>query len=129
MKQLKKNYKSHCSKLGVKAELRTTRSDSGAPHVEKIEDAFHWIVTERGSEFQRKTTTSRHEIEYWLISGVVSALSIRYEVKNRIKGQDFRRLMFKKRIELMNLISTEWAIKLENEIKNILKEHPYKDGN
>ncbi len=129
MRELEANFKNHCSKLGVNSTLRTSPSHDGSPHVEKIGNLYHWVVTERGSEFQRKTTALRSELEYWLVSDVVSDLSIKYELKNRVEGQDFRRIMFDKRIELMNSISLEWGNRIQKEIELILKDHPFNDGN
>jgi hypothetical protein len=129
MKELKVDFDKCCSKLGHRGIFRTSASHDGSPHVEKNGDEFHWIVTERGSEFQRRTTRSRNEVVYWLVSDEISSLSIEYEFKSRIEGQDFRRVMFGKRIELMNSISRDWGIRLENEIKDSLDDHPYNDGN
>jgi len=84
MRELEANFKNHCSKLGVNSTLRTSPSHDGSPHVEETGNLYHWVVTERGSEFQRKTRALRSELEYWLVSGVVSDLSIKYELKNRV---------------------------------------------
>ena len=129
MRELEANFKNHCSKLGVNCILRTSPSHDGSPYVEKIGRLFHWVVTEGGREYQRKTTVSRSELEYWLVSDVVSDLSIKYELENRVEGQDFRRIMFENRIELMNSISPEWGNRIQKEIELILKENPFNDGN
>ena len=64
---------------------------------------------------------------YWLISNIVFDLACNYELKHRISGQDFRRLLFSKKIELMQKVNPQWAEKKKQEIKNILAEHPYDD--
>jgi hypothetical protein len=51
--------------------LHAVPQHDGGPHVEIIGDKYHYVVTERGSELERKITTDRQELLYWLISGVV----------------------------------------------------------
>jgi len=58
---------------------------------------------------------------------IVISKSITYATMNKIKGQDFRRQLFKKQIELMANYSEEFKTKKINEIKEILTNNPYKD--
>ena len=129
MRELRHKFEVHCSKLGVNGVLHTSALQDGSSHVEKLGDTFHWIVTDRGSEIERRTTNSREEVEYWLVRGVVFALSIERVLKIRAAGQDFRRLMYEKRIEIMKSISRKWGDRIEKEIENLLIEYPYDDGN
>ena len=127
IQQLRTEYKSLCRKLGTEGVLHAVPQAFGAPHVEIIGDNYHYVVTERGSELERKTTTDKQELLYWLISNVVSEMASDFKLKHRFKGQDFRRLGFAKRIELMARISAEWAERMADDIQKILAAHPYND--
>ncbi len=49
-----------------------------------------------------------------------------YEAKNRILGQDFRRIMFSKELQYLNAIGKEYAEMAELEYDNILKVNPFR---
>jgi hypothetical protein len=101
---------------------------SGAPHVEIVGDEYHFVVAERGLEFERQKTRNVDDILYWLVEGDVGGLARTWELKNRIEGQDSRRLWFKKEIELLEKVNPEWATRKEAEQKQVLAEHPFNDG-
>lgn len=40
---------------------------SGRPHLEVTADGqMHWVVCERGNEYERRSTLDRHELLYWV---------------------------------------------------------------
>jgi hypothetical protein len=125
--QLRRDYGSLCGKLGRISVLHAVPRHDGGPHVEIIGDKYHYVVTERGSELERKITTDRQELLYWLISGVVFEMAGDFELKHRVKGQDFRRLKFAKEIKLMGKISSEWGERMTDDIEKILAVAPYDD--
>jgi hypothetical protein len=102
--------------------------DDGTPYVVIEKDHFLYISSERGYEFSRKKTSSLQELLYWIFSNVTSIMSMEYELKNRVKGQDSRRIYFQRQIDLLRMINIEWANKAQVEIKNILISSPYVDG-
>ena len=55
----------------------------------------------------------------------ISSYSFEFELKNRTRGQDSRRLAFSKQIELFGLISDQWKVKKEKNIKKILERSPF----
>ncbi|MCG2574708.1 immunity 63 family protein [Acinetobacter sp. ME22] len=75
---------------------------------------------ERGEVYFEKTTKDFEELLYWIMDNFISSYSYQFELKNRIRGQDFRRIIFEKQIELFGLISDEWKVKKEKNIKKIL---------
>jgi hypothetical protein len=113
--------------LGTEGVLNTVPQAFGAPHVEIIGDKYHYVVCERGSELERKSTTDEDELLYWLISDEVHEVAGNFALKHRIKGQDFRRLRFAKEIKLMKKISAEWAGRKADDIQKILAVAPYDD--
>ena len=50
-----------------------------------------------------------------------------YEIKNRVAGRDFRRLLFDKEIELFKRINLKWAERRKEEIGRTLASSPYND--
>lgn len=99
----------------------------GTPYVLIFPDIYWYIIEERGCEFERNSTTDLDVLCYWIMERVVTILSMNYEVENRVKGKDYRRVMFEKRIELMGGISLNWKKIMEDKIFNILKFSPYED--
>ena len=101
---------------------------SGAPHVEIVGEEYHFVVTERGSEFERRKTKEPDELLYWFVSGDVSQLARDWELERRVEGKDSRRLWFEKEVELLRTLSPEWAKRKELYQNRVLKEHPFNDN-
>ena len=91
------------------------------------ESGYHFRVLERGTLYHDDITQSLSEITYWAIKGEVAEASAIYEAKNRILNQDFRRLMFIKRLQYFESIDPEYAQRLRAEIKIILGKAPFQD--
>lgn len=108
--------------------VASSPTHTGAPHVEIIGDEYHFVVTERGSEFERHKTKNVDDILYWFVEGDVGDLARTWELNNRVEGQDSRRLWFKKEIELLKGVNLEWASRKEAEQPKVLSEHPFNDG-
>ncbi|MBA4016514.1 MAG: hypothetical protein C0483_04945 [Pirellula sp.] len=127
---LRNRYYALCKRLGAPrtaSVYHTVGTGFGDPHVEINSAGYHYVVTERGQEYRRRTTTDAEELLYWLISDVVFDMASKYELQHRVPKQDGRRLMFQKRIELISTLSPEWAERKRAEIEAILAEHPYSD--
>ncbi len=108
--------------------VASSPTHSGAPHVEIIGDEYHFVVTERGSEYERLKTKNLDDIIYWFVEGDVGDLARTWELKNRLEGQDSRRLWFKKEVELLKSVNPEWASRKEAEQMQVLSEHPFNDS-
>jgi hypothetical protein len=124
---LSQKFELYCSCLNASAIFRTSPADHGAAHVEYIGAAYHYVSTERGRENERRIATDEDEILYWLLSDIVFDLSCSFEVKHRVKGQSFRRLLFAKELELMRSLNPGWETRKRSEINAILAEAPYDD--
>jgi hypothetical protein len=111
----------------VQNVFRTTRQDDGGGHLEIVDERFHYVFTERGMENERRVTESEDEILYWLASDAVLSEASTFEVHHRVPGQSFRRLLFAKAIELMNLMNPAWGDRKRAEIDAILSKHPFDD--
>jgi hypothetical protein len=127
LQQLKKAFKTICDKIGHEWPLYVAPQHDGSPHVEISGDQLSYVVTERGSEFERRTTTSQDDLLYWLASDMVFSLAGDYELNHREPGRDFRRIMFARELELMGRINPAWRERKEAEIMDVLARHPYRD--
>lgn len=105
----------------------TERRDDGSPHVEFVDGEFHYVATERGLELSRQVTSSQEEMLYWLVYDLTFWLSVQFELKNRVDGQDCRRIMFAHWKELMDRANTQMAERLKSDIARILAENPFID--
>lgn len=55
-------------------------------------------------------------------------MASKFEFNNRFEGQDSRRIIFSKQIELLDLLSSEWAISKIEDHQRILQQHPFDDN-
>lgn len=101
---------------------------SGAPHVEYADGQFSYVITERGTEFSRKTTRSIGELLYWIFSDITFSMASDYEVRNREKGKDFRRLLFARQRTLLVTLDPAWGEQYDMEISHALLKHPFVDA-
>jgi hypothetical protein len=124
---LRKSFAAICDKLATDCLFQTTPRHDGSPHVEIAGNTYSYVITERGSEQERRTTQSRDEILYWLVSDVVFSLAASYELKHRKAGQDSRRLFFARELELLSKVSADWAARKNAEFQAILALNPYRD--
>jgi hypothetical protein len=127
---LKIKFFEACKKIGVpqeKVKYYTSPLGDGSAHVEIDKNGYHYVVSERGQEAERKTTTDADELVYWLLADVIFDMASKYELKHRAKGQDSRRILFAKEIELFEQVNPAWAIRKQEEIKATVAENPYVD--
>lgn len=107
--------------------LRSEPMHDGSAHLE-VDDGYHLVVTERGSELERKRTADVDELLYWVMEGLTSAISWDHEAAHRREGEDSRRQGFARQIELLASLSPEWAERRRREQAEILRRHPFRDG-
>ena len=101
--------------------------DYGHPHIEVEDQLYHYVLVERGQEFERRSTSDFQQLLYWIFAGTTHSLAFAYELENRVEGQDCRRIAFPKQLELLGLIGREMAERRAREIEDILKSAPYDD--
>lgn len=107
--------------------VRDQPASDGTPYIEIGNQTLFYVSSERGFELSRKATSSLDELLYIILDRVVSRLAMEYELINRVKGQDSRRIYFSKRIELMSKIEPKWGYKLIRHIDELLMAAPYVD--
>lgn len=106
----------------------TASTGDGKPYITFENNEYNYIHSERGYEFSRKTTRSIDELLYWIMSSRAYRDAFQYELENRVKGRDGRRIVFPKFIELMSAMNPSWESEARDEITNILTDAPYNDS-
>ena len=114
------------------ATFRTTPGHDGSTHCECDDVAYHCIVTERGQEIERRSSSDPDEILYWLISDVTWGMAINYELRNRdttsVNRIDGRRVWMPYQVSLLKKVDEQWADRKQFEHDAMLSTHPYNDG-
>ena len=95
--------------------FHTTPQHDGSPHIEKEGIEFHFVVTERGEEYERTRTFDSDEILYLLLDGVTSYAAGQFELKNRIEGKDGREIWFPYQEQLLSEMKPEWGERKKKE--------------
>jgi Immunity protein 63 len=84
--------------------------------------------------FERKSIVSQNnftdcsELIFQYFYDITSDSAQKFELENRVDGQDSRRLKNQKHIEFMTEVKADWKQKTEKKIRHILEKHPYSDG-
>lgn len=128
LSSLAKEFRRMVRDLDVHASYKsfhTTPQHDGSPHIEAHEGKFHYVVTERGTEFERIEGLSADDVLYLLFESVTFEMATRYELRNRKEGVDGRSVWFPYQEDLMAKLSPPWGEKLKAEHEAILKEHPF----
>lgn len=100
----------------------------GTPCIEIGTDGtVYYVITERGSEYERWVPSNMDDLLYRIFQGVTWSMAIQYELKNRIERQDSRRMSFDEHARLMGLLNRDWQSRLQKHYKDILDKHPFDD--
>ena len=92
------------------------------------DDNFHVMFTEKGKIRTHKEYDKVEDVLWDVLEIVLFDVAMDYALKNREQGKDFRRLLFKKEIELYAKFGMEFKNRKVNEINKILVENPYNDN-
>ncbi|MGV3613824.1 MAG: Imm63 family immunity protein [Fimbriimonas sp.] len=105
------------------------RSDGwGTPHIEVGGGYYHWVIQERGTEIDRHSTRNLDELLEVIFRSVTATMATTYESQHRVPGQDPRRLLFARQLDLLEQLSPEWRKRQHQLHLNTLMSHPYRDG-
>ena len=91
------------------------------------EAGYHYGMIERGLQRTSISTENLAEITYLVLSSDVFWMAGVYECKNRMEGQDFRRLLFQKEMQYWNVLGPEYAFFAEQKIRQVLEIAPFQD--
>jgi hypothetical protein len=100
----------------------------GGSHVERVGDAYAYVVSERGTEFERRVTRDPDELLYWLVAELTFEMAMEYELAHRRENVDSRRLLFEKHLELLEQANPAWSAAKRSEYDAVLRLHPFEDA-
>ena len=100
---------------------------SGKPYIRIFFPAYYLIAFDNGINVYKKRFFNIDDLLYEVFEQVTFDMALQYELKNRILGQDFRRLAFEYQLELMRQLSSQWYNNLSMKIEAILEKYPYND--
>ena len=130
-RHIRKKVNELAKKIDAPANLLPTYRFSSGNTLPLIEidkqGRLHYVLIERGAEFERRTTENLDELLYWIFSGIATSMAFKYELKNRIEDKDCRRIAFDKQIELLSVLNENWGRKEHEEHLQILESHPFDD--
>jgi len=104
-----------------------TSQQTGMPHIE-VDHLYYWVVCERGSELERRSTNDLDELLYWIFSSVTFTMATDFELAHRRSGEDCRRQIFPKQLEILAALSPQWASRRAEELRLVLRSHPFNDS-
>lgn len=76
---------------------------------------------ERGIRGELYSSDNERDVLYYPVELAIEQLAMDYESKNRVKGQDYRILYFRKAVEYMMEIDLEWAEKLRGKLSKYIE--------
>lgn len=96
--------------------------DGGYPHVECDGETMHWVVRERGSELDRRSTTDVDELLYWVFQSVTFTMASTWSARRPRPGVEFRVGLFKRQFTLLGKLDPTWVTRRKAELGPILDE-------
>jgi len=127
-KDIKELYKKMgCACLRFPATFDYPLGDA-TPYIMYENGKYHYIISERGTEYKRQTTTDYYKLLFWIMDDATFSIAVYWEVNNRIREQDSRRLSFKKQEDLLACIDQSWANKIHAQHAATVKKHPFDDN-
>ena len=104
--------------------FHTAPQHDGSPHIEVGDGKFQFVVTERGTEFERIGNLSADDVLYLLFDGITQRMATTYELKNRMPETDGRSVWFPYQERLMANLNPEWGERLRKAHQDVLANHP-----
>jgi hypothetical protein len=86
-----------------------TPQGDGSPYIEVANDAYYFVIEERGIELDRRRTADLDELLYWIFDGVTFSISSDFELRHRKSDEDSRRQLFCKHESLLAQLSPHWG--------------------
>lgn len=108
-------------------QFHRTSQDDGSAHVEVHGEDMVYVHTEKGLTRDEKKTRDPEELLYWLISDLTFQMAVEYEAQHRNPGEDARRQVFQKNLELLAVLNPAWSRQKQDEYSAILARNPFED--
>lgn len=89
---------------------------------------YHFVFTEKGKIRVHKEFDSEEEILKEILNVISFDLAFDYAKENSIRGEDFRRALFYKEMEIYSRFGEKYLEEKKEEIDKILQKNPYCDS-
>ncbi len=97
------------------------------PHLELDESRYHYVISERGNEYIRVSSKDLDEILYRVFDFATAELGRKYQMQHFRYGQDPRKQIFAKQLELLSMLSEDWAARTKENQQEQIKKLPFDD--
>jgi hypothetical protein len=84
--------------------------------------------TERGEIIDEHFSTDYHDVIYWFFEGLAFIAGKKFWRQEHETNLDQRRYFFKKQLEILYKIDSEYGERCKNKLIDIIKRHPFEDG-
>jgi len=132
LNELRERFAQMCARLeggnAYRGWFRTVPNHDGSAHIEREGPFLCYVLTERGSEYERRRTQDTEELLYWLMSDVTFDMAVKYELAHRRPAEDFRLLLFRTQEDLLGSLNVAWANEVRRKHEAIIRSHPFADG-
>jgi hypothetical protein len=92
-------------------------------------EAYHFLFTEKGIIQVDTILDNIRDVLWNVLCEVSFDISNKFAIKYTKDGEDFRRKVFEKELEIFSLFGKDFRDRKEKEIQDILLDNPYKDVN
>lgn len=132
-KELEKEIKGRIANVMPNLELKQikfcvgTDSSPEGTYIYMENDKYYYVFTEKGKIREKKELVTEEDVLWYVLEVVLFNVAMDYAIKNRKKGEDFRRILFKKEIELYSRFGENFKMRKVEAINRILECNPYID--
>ncbi len=117
-------------KIAATPELYPTfgTSDlSGRPYIVIKGDTYYFLINDKDTVSIKRQTNSLQELLYWIFDDITFHMGVNHAINHRVTDVDPRRMIFKKQLELLQILRPDWKEQKQLEIQEVLAKHPYRD--
>ncbi|SDD95042.1 Immunity protein 63 [Mucilaginibacter pineti] len=102
--------------------------DGGHPYIEIESGVLFYLAKERGQQTLYYIALDLDDLLYHIFKDVTFMIATKYELKNRVRGQSFRRILFIEQERLIGVLDEKWQARLQKKHEQILVDHPFNDN-
>jgi hypothetical protein len=129
--EIKYKIEQLASQINVPANLMPTFGTSmndGTPCIEVDDSLYYYSAVDRDVKTVNRQTSDFNELLFWVFHFITFLMAVHYEANNRVPNEshDYRKAMFAYQLVLLNKLSPMLRKRGEQEIAEILRNHPYR---
>lgn len=106
-------------------QYRAARYD--IPLIMSDGERYQFVDYEMGKAASKQSTADLEELVFWVYYPIINAGASFYEIRHRVPGQNPRRIIFAKGLELFGYLGPGYAARYQVKIDESLAARPYTD--